>query len=366
MTASLKEDRRPDHGASGNDAAGHGASDYALDEESVARHLARHGMELDRAFGATRLSGGLSNLNYLVQVNGAKAVLRRPPMGELPPGAHDMVREHRVLSRLGEAFPQAPKSFHLCEDPAVIGVPFQLLEYREGLSIRGDKVPADFDAPMCTALSTSLVETLAALHAVDASAVGLGDFGRPEGFYSRTVAGWKRRGGAVTQDEAALRTIDTISQWLERQQPTALAPTILHSDFKLDNCMLGPDGSITTVLDWDMGTRGDPMMDLATLLSYWTEPDDPQCMHQLAQMPTAQAGFLRRAQVAELYANISGRTIDDLPAWRILAMFKLGVVFLQLHRNWASGIAGDESYAGFARLGIDLLDFTASSLDQPL
>lgn len=356
MTSSLIEDTR----------SGQGASNYELDEHSVVQHLARHGMELDRAFGAARLSGGLSNLNYLVQINGAKAVLRRPPMGELPPGAHDMVREHRILSRLSEAYPQAPKSFHLCEDMAVIGVPFQLLEYREGQSIRGDKMPADFDAQMCTALSINLVRTLASLHAVDASAVGLGGFGRPEGFYSRTVAGWKRRGNAITQDEATLRTINVISQWLERQQPAALPPTLLHSDFKLDNCMLGPDCSITTVLDWDMGTRGNPMMDLATLLSYWTEPDDPECMHQLAQMPTAQTGFLRRAQVAELYTQLTGLPIDDLPTWRILAMFKLGVVFLQLHRNWASGIAGDESYAGFASLGADLLDFTSSSLNQPL
>ena len=356
MRASLADDTR----------SGGGAAIYELDDDSVARHLACHGMELDREAGATRLSGGLSNLNYLVTVNGFRAVLRRPPLGELPPGAHDMVREHRVLSRLGEAFPQAPKSFHLCEDLSVIGVPFQLLEYRSGLSIRGDTVPADFDAQMCTTLSASLVNTLAALHAVDADAIGLGDFGRPEGFFARTVAGWKRRGGAVTQDEAPLRIIEEISQWLERQQPKALAPTILHSDFKLDNCMLGADFCITTVLDWDIGTRGDPMMDLATLLSYWTEPGDPECMHQLAQMPTAQPGFLGRAQIAELYAQVSGRPVDDLPAWRILAMFKLGVVFLQLHRNWASGIAGDESYAGFARLGADLLDFTVASLNQPL
>lgn len=356
MTASLTEDRR----------SGRDASIYEFDEHSVAQHLARHGMELDRGFGAVRLSGGLSNLNYLVQVDSVKAVLRRPPMGELPPGAHDMIREHRVLSRLGEAFPQAPKSFHLCEDLAVIGVPFQLLEYREGLSIRGDTVPVAFDAQMCAALSIDLVSTLAALHVVDADTVGLGDLGRPEGFYSRTVAGWKRRGNAIVQDEATLRTIDVISQWLERQQPEALAPTLLHSDFKLDNCMLGADCSIATVLDWDMGTRGNPMMDLATLLSYWTEPGDPECMHQLAQMPTAQPGFLRRAQVAELYARISGRPVNDLPVWRILAMFKLGVVFLQLHRNWTNGIAGDESYADFARLGAGLLDFTSSSLDQPL
>ncbi|WP_173934516.1 phosphotransferase family protein [Chelativorans sp. Marseille-P2723] len=343
-----------------------GRGAFGLDVEAVALHLAQHGIELDRAAGAIQLSGGLSNLNYLVRVNGEKAVLRRPPMGDLPPGAHDMVREHRVLSRLGEAFPQAPRSFHLCDELSVIGVPFQLLEYRSGLSIRGDKLPPEFDAQMCNALSISLVETLAALHAVDAEAVGLGDFGRPEGFFARTTAGWMRRGAAVAQDDSTLKAIEKIGTWLERKQPEALPPTLLHSDFKLDNCMLGENCRITTVLDWDMGTRGDPLMDLATLLSYWTEPADPECMHLLAQMPTANPGFLSRAQVADAYARATGRPIDDLPVWRILAMLKLGVVFLQLHRNWVNGIAGDDAYAGFARLGADLIDFTLASLDQPL
>lgn len=356
MSASLVDEARSTEGG--------GAFD--LDTGAVAAHLAQHGMAFDIAAGAARLSGGLSNLNYLVIVNGNKAVLRRPPMGKLPPGAHDMVREHRVLSRLWEAFPQAPKSFHLCEDPAVIGVPFQLLEYREGLSIRGDRLPDGFDARACTTLSNNLVETLAALHAVDPAQVGLGDFGRPEGFYARTVAGWQRRAGDVARDEATKAAIERIGAWLAGQEPTPLPPTLLHSDFKLDNCMLDDGSNVTTVLDWDMGTRGDPLMDLATLLSYWTEPDDPDCMHRLAQMPTARPGFLRRAEVAEAYARATGRPIRDLPVWRTLAMFKLGVVFLQLHRNWADGIAGDESYAGFERLGADLVEFTLASLDRPL
>ena len=343
-----------------------GAETSGLDLQALEAHLAEHGLTLDRHAGAVRLSGGLSNLNDLVRVNGTWAVLRRPPMGPLPPGAHDMSREHRVLSRLAEAFPQAPRSFHLCDDVAVIGVPFQLLEYRTGLSIRGDSLPEGFDASACETLSLRLVETLAALHAVDPRQVGLGDFGRPDGFYARTVAGWQRRGSQVAPDARTQAAIDRIGAWLSRREPAALPPTLLHSDFKLDNCMLDGDSRITTVLDWDMGTRGDPSMDLATLLSYWTEPDDPDCMHRLAQMPTARPGFLRRADVAEAYAEATGRPMRDLPAWRILAMFKLGVVFLQLYRNWTTGIAGDETYAGFDRLGADLIDFTLASLDRPL
>lgn len=343
-----------------------GAGTPGLDLQAVAAHLALHGLALDVGAGAVRLSGGLSNLNDLVSVNGSKAVLRRPPMGPLPPGAHDMRREHRILSRLGEAFPQAPRSFHLCEDISVIGVPFQLLEYRTGMSIRGDRLPEGFDASACRLLSHRLVERLAALHAVDPSRVGLGDFGRPDGFYARTAAGWQRRGSQVAPDAKTQAAIDRIGAWLSRREPAPLPPTLLHSDFKLDNCMLDADGRISTVLDWDMGTRGDPSMDLATLLSYWAEPGDPDCMHRLAQMPTAREGFLRRAEVADAYASATGRPMRDLSAWRILALFKLGVVFIQLHRNWVSGIAGDESYSGFARLGADLIDFTLASIDRPL
>ncbi len=325
----------------------------------VAEHVATQGRSLDPEQPAVRLSGGLSNLNFRVRVDGRDAVLRRPPAGKLPPGAHDMVREHRLLSRLAKVFPQAPESFLLCEDLSVLGVPFQLIEYRTGTVIQGDTLPPALSAPADRkAVGLRLVETLAALHAVDADAAGLGDFGRPAGFYARTVDGWLRRGRDVAGDNDDLaRRLSAIGSWLVAEAPRDAAPVILHSDFKLDNCMLDGDWNVTTVLDWDMGTRGHPLMDIATLASYWTEPGDPDCMHRLAQMPTAAAGFPGRAEAVEHYARVSGRDVSDFPAWRVLALLKLGVVFLQLHRNWASGAIGNETYAGFAALVADILDY---------
>lgn len=343
------------------------ADPFALDTLSVAAHLAHHGLSLDPAQGAKRLSGGLSNLNYLVTVDGRPAVLRRPPAGDLPPGAHDMVREHRILSRLSRAFAPAPNSFFLCTDPSVIGVPFQLMEYRQGLVVGGDTLPAALDTPAhAAALSRELVSTLAALHAVDAEAVGLGDFGRPEGFFARNVAGWRRRAAALDLEGSPAGLTEEIGAWLTRNVPSPLAPTLLHSDFKLDNCMLDDGFRVATVLDWDMGTRGDPLMDLATLASYWTEAGDPDCMHRLGQMPTARPGFMRRAEVVEAYARLSGRDVSGFGAWRVLALLKLGIVFIQLHRNWQRGIAGDARYAGFAVLGADILDFAAASTARPI
>lgn len=340
---------------------------FALDIASVARHLAAQGMELDMSAGALRLSGGLSNLNYLVAIDGQAAVLRRPPSGDLPAGAHDMVREHRILSRLSRAFAPAPDSFFLCTDLSVLGVPFQLMEYRSGLVVSGDRLPAELEgAGHAKALSQELVSTLVALHAVDAGAIGLGDFGRPEGFFERNVAGWTKRSTALDLDGAVARRVDEVAGWLQANVPPPLRATLLHSDFKLDNCMLDADFRIGTVLDWDMGTRGDPLMDLATLTSYWTEPGDPDCIQRLAQMPTARPGFLTRADVVQTYATQSGRDVSGFVPWRVLALLKLGIVFIQLHRNWARGVAGDARYAGFAALGADIVDFAAASTARPI
>lgn len=340
---------------------------FALDVASVARHLVAHGKRLDLQFGAERLSGGLSNLNYLVSVDGERMVLRRPPAGVLAPGAHDMVREHRILSRLSTAFSAAPDSILLCQDLSVIGVPFQLIEYREGLVLTGDRLPPEFDSPeKANTLSHELISTLAALHDVDAASIGLGDFGRPEGFFERNVAGWVKRAAALELDGDPGRFVDFLGTWLRARIPTPLAPALLHSDFKLDNCMLGEDSRIHTVLDWDMGTRGDPLMDLATLTSYWVEASDPECMHRLAQMPTTHPGFFSRAEAVQIYAEKSGREVSEFQPWRILALLKLGVVFIQLHRNWLNGNAGDDRYSGFAQLGADILDFAAASTAQPI
>lgn len=340
---------------------------FPLDLAAVADYLARQGMAVDHAAGAVRLSGGLSNLNYLVTVDGRKVVLRRPPCGEVPAGAHDMVREHTILSRLSPVFALAPDSFHLCDDSAVIGVPFQLLEYRNGFVVRGDCLPRRFeDAEARHALCEEMVRALAALHAVDAAAIGLGQFGRPDGFFQRNVEGWHKRAGKITSDPTTLNHVERIVRWLRENVPCLSAPTLLHSDFKLDNCMLEADGRIGTLLDWDMGTRGDPLMDLATLISYWAEPGDPDCMRRLRQMPTASPGFMRRADVIDAYARLTGRDVGAFRSWRNLAMLKLGIVFLQLHRNWTNGAAGDASYADFATLGADLVGYTAASLQDPL
>lgn len=336
------------------------AESRALDWPAIGRHLAVHGMGLDPAFLPRQFMGGLANLNFLVRVSDGWAVLRRPPDGPLPPGAHDMAREHRILSNLWRELPLAPRSLHLCADPSVAGAPFQLMEFRPGVALRGDSL-TPFPATVETGagLSRMLVETLAAIHRVDPARVGLGDLGRPRGFFARTAAGWIGRAERVAQG-ALSPAARAVAGWLAAADvEDAQAPTLLHNDFKLDNVLLDPaTRAPVAVVDWDMGTRGDPLFDLATLLSYWTEPSDPDCMHELAQMPTARPGFLTRAEAADAYARATGRDLSRLKPYRVLTMLKLGVVFHQLHARHRAGETSDPRYAGFGALAEALFDFT--------
>ncbi len=327
-----------------------------MDWDAVAGHLARHGLTLLPG-SKPRFPGGFANRNYLIQLATGAAVLRRPPPGPLPPGAHDMAREHRILSRLPDALAFVPRSLHLCDDEAVIGVKFQILEYREGIVVHAS-------LPMALAgrgaeLSEMMLATLAAIYAVEPGALGLGELGRPEGFLGRAVEGWLRRGEAV-EGGAVLAELGA---WLRANPAPDRAPALLHNDFKLDNIILD-NGSFdagplrpNAVVDWDQGTRGDPLFDLGTLLSYWTEPGDPPAMHALQQMPTAEPGFLSREQAALRWAALTGRDVSDIRFHRVLGIVKLAVIFLQLHALYSRGGTTDVRYARFGELGRGLLEF---------
>ena len=331
----------------------------ALAWDRLAAYLRGQGMSLGdrppRQFG-----GGMGNLNYLIELDGRPAVLRRPPLGPIPPGANDMKREHRVLSRLWQRFPLAPRGLHYCADAAIIGAPFQIMEYREGQAIFGSKWPDSIaaDPALQHHMCALLIRILADLHAVDPAAVGLGEFGRPHGFLGRAVEGWTRRAELACDGEPSAAT-RAVAAWLAANPVADGAPTLLHNDFKLDNVLFDP-GDITrpvAVLDWDQATRGDPLFDLATLLSYWTEPDDPWAMHALDQMPTASAGSLRRAAALTLYHQLTGRDLSDFAFYRVLAMFKLGVVFLQLHAQFRRGTVSDQRYARFLPIAEGIIEF---------
>ena len=269
-----------------------------------------------------------------------------------------MAREHRVLSGLWRRYRYAPKSLLYCADPQVLGAHFLIMEYRPGLTI-GGSLPADVDAnAVGKHLASKLVGLLAALHEVEPAAVGLAELGNPAGFLRRATEGWSKRALLATDGQPRTVVMELV-HWLRANQVADRAPTLLHCDFKLDNVVFDPHIlEPRAVLDWDMSTRGDPLFDLATLLSYWTEEGDPQAMHDLRQMPTALEGFPSRNEVVSAYADLTGRDVSDFLFYRVLAMFKLGVVFLQLYARYRAGVTRDERFAEFEALGYGILDFT--------
>jgi aminoglycoside phosphotransferase (APT) family kinase protein len=326
------------------------------DWPALAGWLARSGVALGAA--PRQFADGFGNLNYLIEIDGRPAVLRRPPAGPLPAGANDMAREFRILSVLWRAYPLAPQALFFCAEPAVLGAPFQIIEYREGIVI-GDRLPPVLvgDPRSGERLSRHLVESLAALHAVRPESIGLDTLGRPAGFLSRTLEGWTKRGAALSDLVNPHAFAETIA-WLRSRVPAAAPPTLLHSDYKLDNILLEPKTlAPVAVIDWDMGTRGDPLWDVAVLLSYWAEPGDPDCLHRMRQMPTVQPGFWRRREVLAAYQRLSGRSIGDFAFYRVLSLFRSAIVFLQLFDRYRRDPGSNRRSAQFDALGRDLLDY---------
>jgi aminoglycoside phosphotransferase (APT) family kinase protein len=326
--------------------------------------LASRGRSLNTDVPPRQFAGGLANLNYLIVVDGAMTVLRRPPDGPIAEGANDMSREARVLSRLADRYPLAPRCLEFCADDSVLGAPFQLLEYRAGEAVRAE-LPAALaerdDAPQ--RLTSGLVHAMATLHTVDPAAVALGDLGKPEGFLRRQVEGWSRRCDAAYEGAvppAATALVERLRQLVPDRSDTAL----VHGDLKFDNMLFDLHRiEPVAVVDWDMATRGDPLFDLAVLLSYWVEPSDPPGLHDLRQVPSLAPGFATRKQVAADYFAESGRPAEDLSFHLALARLRLAVAWQQLYIRFIGGIFTDPRYADFGNIANAVLTWTIDSLE---
>jgi aminoglycoside phosphotransferase (APT) family kinase protein len=296
--------------------------------------------------------GGHSNLTYLLRFQDRELVLRRPPVGSKVKTAHDMGREFRVLSRLYAVYPKAPRALLHCDDPSVIGAPFYVMERVRGIVLRHQRPPEGVDLPpeRMRALSEAAVDGLADLHAVDFRAAGLGDLGRPEGYVTRQVEGWTARWqGSKTDD---VPDLDRAAEWLLTHQPpetgaATLIHALLHNDYKYDNLVLHPEepSRIVAVLDWEMATVGDPLMDLGTSLGYWMDPDDAPELRLLPAGPTTLPGNLSRAQVVERYAARSGRDVSNVLFYYVYGILKIAVIAQQIYYRYKQGLTKDERFA---------------------
>jgi aminoglycoside phosphotransferase (APT) family kinase protein len=330
------------------------------DWNRIADWLVERGHSLDLSSPPRQFAGGLANLNYLVSVDGAQAVFRRPPAGDLAHGASDMARETRVLRALHPVFGLAPRSLAFCDDRSVIGVDFQLIEYRPGVAI-GGLLPEGFGPEDLGWLLASLVGALAELHALDPAAHGLDGLGKPTGFAERQLKGWTKRAEAAFGADAP----DTLAPLLARlgdALPVDPPARLLHMDAKFDNLLVEPAARrATALIDWDMGTLGPPAFDLAVLLSYWIEPGDPAGTHALEAVPSLTPGCPGRADVVAAYAQAAGAAPPDLD-WHLgLARLRLATAWMQLYRLWQQGGLVGDRYAGFVILAQAIL---AQALDR--
>lgn len=299
----------------------------------------------------SQFPGGASNLTYLLRTTGGQFVLRRPPHGTKAASAHDMGREYRVLTRLRDVFPYCPEPLVFCDDRSVLGEPFYLMERLEGIVLRRD-LPAGLSLSpgQAEALCRNLVDVHLELHGVDFRAAGLQDLGRPEGYVTRQVEGWSTRYRAARTDDVPDN--EALMNWLASHlPPEAGRAAIIHNDFKFDNVVLRPsDLAIIGVLDWEMATLGDPLMDLGCSLAYWIEADDPAPLQQMRMMPTHLPGMMTRRQILEDYLAASGNELNDFCFYRVFGLFRLAVIVQQIYFRYTRGQTRDPRFAGFGRL----------------
>lgn len=296
-----------------------------------------------------QFGGGHANLTYLLQFGEREYVLRRPPLGPVAPGAHDMRREHRVLSVLNSGYALAPQSYVLCTNHDIIGTDFFVMERRNGIAFRRE-IPARWmNRPdVLAGVGFSLIDNLATLHALDPASVGLDELGKPDGYIERQVRGWTERWhNALTPD---VDDAQAFIAWLHAHIPHSRRTTIVHNDYKLDNTLLAADNPARTVavLDWDMCTRGEPLMDLGYLLALWADPGE-QAEHIHGRMPTWAPGFPTRREAIERYAKQSGADVGDLDWYVIFSVFRFAVILQQIYVRYVRGQTHDER---FAELGV--------------
>lgn len=311
-----------------------------LDWAALERHLRQRLPQLAGDFSVRQFPHGSANLTYLVHIGDDALVVRRPPFGHIAPGAHDMLREFTVLSRLHAAYPRAPLGLHYCADRAVIGSHFLVSEYRPGVVV-WDHVPDSLavgEEPG-RRIGFAVVDALADLHLVNPAGCDLGYLGRPDRYLDRQVRGWQRRWDAVASQDRG--TVDRVAELLARHLPESGQPALVHNDFKVDNCQFTPGqpDEVTSVFDWDMATLGDPLTDLGTLLNYWPDGATPA-----EGVPGAEnIGLPSRDEVVDRYAARTRQRLTraDVRWYEAFGCWKTAIIMQQLYVRHLRGESSD-------------------------
>ena len=338
----------------------------ALPVDRLAAYLRRLDPALDGPLVVRQFPAGFSNLTFLLSVGDTELVLRRPPGGRKPKSGHDMQREHTVLSALHGAFPYAPRPIAYCDDPSVVGAPFLVMERIRGVVVRRQLPPElGLDQAGFRTLCERLLDVQAELHRLDWRNLGLGEFGRPEGYAERQVRGWSDRYRRARTDDVP--DFEEVMAWLAAELPAESGrAAIVHNDFKLDNVVLDPDDPtcIVGVLDWEMATIGDPLMDLGASLGYWVEAGDPPALRATRMMPTDAPGAPTRAELVERYAEATGVDVGRFDFYYVFGLFRLAAIAQQIYWRYRHGQASDPRFAAL-RDAVGGLDGAARARIDP-
>ena len=321
-----------------------------LDAEKLASYLRQCVPDLSRyaALEIEQFPSGHSNLTYLLRIGDRELVLRRPPFGAKIKTAHDMGREYRILLHLAGVYAQVPRVLAYCEDEAVLGAPFYVMERLKGVILRASAPKGlELTPALMHALCGNFIANLVEIHSIDYQAAGLGDLARPAGYVRRQIEGWTQRYLNARTDD--IPDIERVAAWLAEHMPPDkdAGGALIHNDYKYDNLVLAPDdlSHIIGVLDWEMATIGDPLMDLGTSLGYWVDPDDPPELQVLRFGVTTLPGNLNRRELAEHYAQLSGRDVSNILFYYVYALCKIAVIVQQIYARYKAGFTQDERFA---------------------
>ena len=311
--------------------------------------------------------GGASNLTYLLSYPSRDLILRRPPTGAKAKSAHDMSREYTIQSGLGPVFGLVPDMVAFCDDPDVIGSDFYVMKRVDGTILRRDLPDGmSLGEQDARTLCENFLDVLVRLHAVDPAAAGLESLGRGEGYVARQVGGWSDRYRKARTDNVG--DYERVMKWLDEQQPADVATCVIHNDFRLDNVVLAPDNplEVVGVLDWEMATLGDPLMDLSGALAYWIQADDEPTFRAARRQPSDLPGMMTRAEIVEAYAARTGLAVSP-EQWRfyeVFGLFRLGVIAQQIYYRYHHGQTTNEAYARFLPMTIYLEERCNRLIDE--
>jgi aminoglycoside phosphotransferase (APT) family kinase protein len=317
-----------------------------LDTKRLEQFLRREFGDVDGQLVVAQFPQGYSNLTYLLRLGKRELVLRRPPFGANVKGGHDMRREYTILSRLAAVYDKVPRTLLYCDDETVLGAPFYLMERIRGVILRPHlpvgMIPA---APLMARIAAAAVSNLAELHAIDYEATGLAEIGQPLGYVRRQIEGWTGRYQKARTDDIA--DMEQTAAWLGKKMPPEAGAALIHNDYKYDNLVLDPAdwSQITAVLDWEMATIGDPLLDLGAALGYWIEAADPEAIQALQFSPTNLPGNPTRTEVVQAYTRASGREIADPVYYYVYGLFRLAVIIQQIYRRYKLGYTQDSRFA---------------------